>query len=293
MNLGATLSNVNNFFWNIFHRIHVNDFLDIALVAFLIYKLLMLTKNTRASQVLKGFFLLVAANWVSMLLGFESLNWVLKNILNNGTLVLLILFQPEIRSTLEHLGRGTRIDRFQNKNSDTNIISEITHAVLNLARRRVGALIVFEKNTGLKEVIDTGTQINAHISSPLLVNIFEPNTPLHDGAVVIKDGRIEAAACLLTLSEQSSLSRDLGTRHRAGLGISETTDAIVLIVSEETGIISVAQGGKLTRHLDADGVNKILKTIFQDGSSSKINALYNTVRQKASAYIRRKKDAQQ
>ena len=243
------------------NRPQLNDLLDILIVAVLIYQMIMLTRDTRASEVLKGFLLLVGASLLSSLLGLTALTWVLKQILSNGALVLVVLFQPEIRRVLEQLGRGAKMEHFQSDGEENQrIISEITQCLTSLSRRRVGALIVFERRTGLKDVME---------SAPLLENIFEPNTPLHDGAVIIRGTRIVSAACMLTtLSESNAITRDLGTRHRAAIGISETTDALVLIVSEETGVISMARDGKLTRHLDAKAIGEILSTMYhqpQDG----------------------------
>ncbi len=270
---------ISTFFWNIFNRPHIKDWFDILIVAALIYQLFMLTRERRANAVLKGLLLLIVISWVSSFLGLSALNWVLMNILNNGSVVLLVLFQPELRQALERLGRRARIDRTQNSGDEgTRIVSELTQSLLSLSRRRVGALVVFEQSSGLKDFIDTGTPIDSIISGPLLVNIFEPNTPLHDGAVIIRGERIAAAACVLTLSEQSNLSRDLGTRHRAGLGVSEGTDAIVLIVSEETGIISMAQGGRLTRHLDAEALSKALTPLYKREVIS-LQTVWNSLRQ--------------
>ena len=263
-------SQLQTFFWNIFNRPQLNDLLDILIVAVLIYQMIMLTRDTRASEVLKGFLLLVAASLLSSLLGLTALTWVLKQILSNGALVLVVLFQPEIRRVLEQLGRGAKMEHFQSDGEENQrIISEITQCLTSLSRRRVGALIVFERRTGLKDVMETGTRLDSTISAPLLENICEPNTPLHDGAVIIRGTRIVSAACMLTtLSESNAITRDLGTRHRAAIGISETTDALVLIVSEETGVISMARDGKLTRHLDAKAIGEILSTMYhqpQDG----------------------------
>ena len=259
------------FFWNIIHRPQLNDILDIIIVAVLLYQLIMLTRETRASDVMKGFIMLILACLLSGLLGLTALTWVLNLILRNGVIVLVILFQPELRRILEQLGRGAKMDRnLQTADEDNGrIISEITQCLLNLSRRRVGALIVFEQRTGLKDVIETGTQLNSEISAPLLENIFEPNTPLHDGAVIIRGTRIMSASCMLsTLSESSAITRDLGTRHRAAIGISETTDAIVLIVSEETGVISMARDGKLIRHLDATAITDILSSMYHQPQAS-------------------------
>ncbi|MBQ3156134.1 MAG: diadenylate cyclase CdaA [Clostridia bacterium] len=248
------------YLWNVLHRPGLTDIADILLVAVIVYKLLMLTRDTRGSAVLKGLLLLLVLVGVSSLVGLTALNWLLMAVLNNGPIVLVILFQPEIRKALEQIGRGARIDvrRDEAQEDAAKLIDEIIRCLLNLSRRRVGALIVFEGKTGLKDIIENGIPLDSQISAGLLENIFEPNTPLHDGAVVIRDRRIMSAASFLSLTD-ASISHDLGTRHRAALGVSETTDATVLIVSEETGIISMARGGKLMRHLD----QKALKTILE------------------------------
>lgn len=264
-----------NILWNVFNRPQITDILDILIVTFLLYQVLMLTRQTRASAVLKGFLLLIAASWVSDLFGLTALNWVLMSVLNNGAVVLVILFQPELRKALEQIGRGTLIEstRLDSYASNKLTVEEIVQCLMSLSRRRVGALIVFEQKIGLKDVMEGGTRIDATISAPLLENIFEPNTPLHDGAVVIQGDRVAAAACILTLSEGRGISRDLGTRHRAAIGISEITDAMVLIVSEETGIVSMAKGGKLTRHLDAASLNQILSGIYSNAHQGLLSML--------------------
>ncbi len=249
--------------WNVFHRPGLSDIADILIVAVILYELLMLTRQTRGSAVLKGLVLLLLATWFSELLGLTALNWLLMSVINNGALVLVILFQPELRKALEQIGRGAMLEHRDDDGEDRKrIVDEIIQCLVDLSRRRVGALIVFEQKTGLKDVSETGTAIDARISAPLLENIFEPNTPLHDGAVLIRGTRVMAAACILTLTEGRGISRELGTRHRAAIGVSETTDAIVLIVSEETGIISMARGGKLTRHLDANSLREVLESMY-------------------------------
>lgn len=259
---------VQTFFWNIIHRPTWIDYLDIIIIAFLIYQLVKITRQTRAIQVLKGLAVIIVASYASELLGMTTLNWVLRSILNNGVIALMILFQPELRKALEQIGRTAKLDRSAQRDESERIVDEITQCLLRLSRRRVGALIVFEQRTGLKDITESsGTEIDSIISAPLLENIFEPNTPLHDGAVIIRGQRIVSAACVLTLSEDRSISRDLGTRHRAGLGVSESTDAVVLIVSEETGIISMARGGKLTRHLDAEGIRRVLREMYHEDHS--------------------------
>lgn len=256
---------VRNMGWNLTHRLGVVDVFDILIVAIIIYELLLLTRHTRGSALLKGLFLLLVIAVLSNLLGLVSVNWLLTAILQNGAIVLVILFQPELRKALERMGRSKVINKGKKRDPDDEqevIISEIIQTINDLSRRRVGALIVFEQKTGLQDIIETGTKLDADISAPLLENIFEPNTPLHDGAVVIRDNQIMAAACILPLAEASGVSRELGTRHRAGVGISENTDAIVLIVSEETGIASMAKDGQLTRPLTNDMLRDILNELF-------------------------------
>ncbi|HNX61149.1 MAG TPA: diadenylate cyclase CdaA [Candidatus Limiplasma sp.] len=273
---------IQNVLWNVFNRPSITDIVDILIVAFLLYELLMLTRETRASAVLKGLVMLVLASWISDLLGLTALNWILLNIVNNGAVVLVILFQPELRKALEQIGRGAIRDtsRVTDHEENEQIVREISNCLLSLSRRRVGALIVFEQRIGLKDIIETGTALNSRISSALLENIFEPNTPLHDGAVVIRGNQIMAAGCFLTLSEGKSISRELGTRHRAALGITETTDAITLIVSEETGIISMAKEGRLTRHLDRMSLEQVLLSMYHQKDSSLWSALMEKTRRR-------------
>lgn len=256
--------------WNILHRPRIADILDILIVAFLIYQLLKYTRQTRVSQVAKGIVVLLLASWLSELFGMRTLSTLLKWVISAGPVVLIVVFQSEIRRMLEGIGNSSLFDRVKTDDREIEvalIVTEMTRALLNMAKRRVGALIVIERRTRLTEIINTGTQVDGLISQPLIENIFEPNTPLHDGAVIVRGDRVVAAACLLNLSEGTGISRDLGTRHRAGLGISETTDATVFIVSEETGIVSMARGGKLTRHLDARSIELILHELYDAGPS--------------------------
>lgn len=284
--LNTLWEQAKNILWNVFNRPQITDILDILIVAFLLYQVLMLTRQTRASAVLKGFLLLIAASWVSDFFGLTALNWVLMSVLNNGAVVLVILFQPELRKALEQIGRGTLIEstRLDTDSAKRLTVDEIVLCLMNLSRRRVGALIVFEQKIGLKDVVEGGTRIDAFISAPLLENIFEPNTPLHDGAVVIQGDRVAAAGCILALSEARAISRDLGTRHRAAIGISDNTDAMVLIVSEETGIISMAKAGKLTRHLDAASLSQILSGIYSNAHQSPLVTLLNKTKERTRRY---------
>jgi diadenylate cyclase len=283
--LTALWDTIQTALWNVFHRPGLSDIIDILIVTVIIYFLLMMTRQTRASAVLKGLVVLLIATFVSDLLGLTALNWLLMSVVNNGAVVLVILFQPEIRKALEQLGRGAvRENSHAGEGEDqARIIDEIIQCMTDLSRRRVGALIVFEQKTGLKDVIETGTAVDARISAPLLENIFEPNTPLHDGAVVIRGTRVVAGACILTLTEGRGISRELGTRHRAAIGISETTDAIVLIVSEETGIMSMARGGRLTRHLDTKSLREILEGIYAQPHTHRLASLLGRKRGKEAA----------
>ena len=260
------MTTFDNIIWNLTHRLGVKDIFDILIMSVIFYEILILIRRTRSSALLKGLFVLIVISIASSLLGLTSLNWLMTSILNNGAIVLLILFQPEIRKALERMGRSNLLTRHTRaataEDERERIISEIIQTMLDLSHRRVGALIAFENMTGLQDVIDTGTEVDAIISAPLLENIFEPNTPLHDGAVVIRGERVQAAACILPLTEANGVSRELGTRHRAGIGLSENTDATVFIVSEETGTMSVAQGGQLMRPMHEDSLRGILENIY-------------------------------
>ena len=268
--MGDLWTTVRNMLWNLTHRIGIIDIIDILIVAAIIYELLLLTRHTRGSALLKGLFLLLVIMVVSNLLGLKSLNWLLLAILQNGALVLVILFQPELRKALERMGRSKLLTKSNRRNVDEErdtVISEIVQTVVDLSRRRVGALLVFERQTGLEDVIETGTRLNAEVSAPLLENIFEPNTPLHDGAAVIRDDQVIAAACILPLAEASGVSRELGTRHRAAVGISENTDAAVVVISEETGIVSMARDGTLKRPLSTDELKAFLNDYYSINNS--------------------------
>ena len=246
-------------------QFRVADAVDILIIAIFLYRLIVLTKETRAYQVLKGIGILFIAAILSDTLQLQTVSWLLNSVVASGIIVSVVLFQPELRRALEHIGRGELF--YKNLFSDlqqeeTQIVAELQQAILNLSKRRVGALIVIEQKTGLGDIISTGTRIEGIISAPLIENIFEPNTPLHDGAVIIRSGRIVAAACFLPLSEDFSVSRDLGTRHRAALGVSSVSDSVTLIVSEETGVISFARDGKLVRYIDQKALKNLLETIF-------------------------------
>lgn len=261
-------------FASLFTRPDWRDWLDIALVTVLIYYALKLLLRTRANSVFKGIIIIFVVAWISDVLQLHTISWAIQLILNTGIIVLVVLFQPELRRALDQLGRSKistqmfNTQRRQRARHSEQVVGEIVKALTNMARKRIGALIVIERQTSLSDIAESGTQIDAEITDPLIENIFEPNTPLHDGAVVIRDNHIMAAACILSLSEGKGISRELGTRHRAALGITETTDAISLIVSEETGIISMACGGRLTRHLDRAALEEILNPLYTQKETS-------------------------
>jgi diadenylate cyclase len=238
-----------------------------AVIAYVFYKLFMLIRETRAEQLIKGIFVLIFATWASGFFRLYTVNWLLRNTMTVGVIALLIVFQPELRRALEFLGRGGIIlGKPLNEALDKEtkiLIDEITSAVQSLAKKKTGALIVLERETGIGEFMETGTKIDAVVSSQLIQTIFATNTPLHDGAVVIREKRIASAGCVLPLTENQSLSKELGTRHRAGLGISEHSDAIAIIVSEETGVISTAKDGRLSRYLDAKTLKEMLTNLYK------------------------------
>lgn len=253
------------FIKEIIKNLSVTNIIDIMIVAFAFYKFYMLIKETRAEQLLKGIIVLVIASAVSGWLKLYTTYWILDNALKVGVVAILIVFQPELRRALERIGSTSFLSKsFKEVEEEItkNIINEIVNAVASLSRQKIGALLVLERETGLNEVVETGSKINGIISSGLLINIFIPNTPLHDGAVIIKKDTIKAAGCLLPLSENMYISKELGTRHRAALGITETSDSLAIVVSEETGAISIADDGKLTRFIDTKTLESILKKYY-------------------------------
>ena len=249
-------------FNRIFSNIRIRDIVDIIIVAIVLYNLFKLIRETRAEQLVKGIFAIFVFEKISGegWLELYTINWILKNTMTVGVIAILIVFQPELRRGLEYIGRS----RFFTKSfleirgeSLSKTVEEIVEACASLSRQKIGALIVLERETGLKEVVETGTRIDGLVSSNLLINIFIPNTPLHDGAVIIKDDTIKAAACFLPLTDNMNISKELGTRHRAGIGISERSDSLSIIVSEETGAISIAENGTIARHLDSKTLRQI------------------------------------
>ena len=262
-------TSIGALFTNLFEHPDWHNIVDVAILAVLIYNVIKLVIHTRSNSLFKGIAVVLIMAWLSSLLRFNAVSWLLNQIISMGLLVLVILFQPEFRRGLDQIGRSKfmrrvfgPVGRQEEAEQVEKPVTEIVRAMNDMARKKIGALIVVERVTGLGDVIETGTRVDAEISAPLIENIFEPNTPLHDGAMIIRNRRINAAACILPLSSDPSISKDLGTRHRAAIGITETTDAVSLIVSEETGIISMAREGRLTRHLDARSLNILLTELF-------------------------------
>lgn len=234
--------------------------IDILLVWYVIYKLIMIVKGTKAVQLLKGIFVIILVKVASDKFHLQTLGWMMEQVLLWGFLAIIIIFQPELRRALEQLGRGRFFSRTANQEEENQekLVESIAKAVDYMAKRRIGALISVERETGLNDYIETGIGLDSKISSELLINIFIPNTPLHDGAVIIQKNCVAAAACYLPLSESPFISKELGTRHRAALGISEVTDSITIIVSEETGSVSLTKNGELHRDLKAEAFKDML-----------------------------------
>ena len=243
------------------HTIIWLDVLDILVVAFFLNKLYQMLKNTRAASLVKGLLMLVAITFISKWLNLYVINWLLEKFMTMLMFALPVVFQPELRRALEQIGRGKLFRRSTvlNEIQVETMLEAVATTADDLSRRKIGALMVFERETGLGDYIETGIPIDGLISTALFENIFIPNTPLHDGAVIIRGDRIAAASCLLPLTEARNLSQELGTRHRAAIGLSEQTDALVLVVSEETGAISLARGGGLQRYLTHQDVKDLLR----------------------------------
>ncbi len=257
----------------------LQDAVDIALVTFLAYKLIKIINKSNAGQVIKGIILLIVAMQVAQLLELRVISYLFVNTMQLGLLALVIVFQPELRKALQRVGRS-RFTQFIDR-EETNVIMEkaivqTVEACTAMSWARDGALIVFQRSIMLDDIVKTGTILDGEPSSEFIKNIFYPKAPLHDGAVVIQNGRVSAAGCVLPLSENTNLSKELGTRHRAGVGMSENSDAVVVIVSEETGSISVAIGGMLKRHLAPETLEKLLRNeLLPKTDENKKTALFN------------------
>lgn len=246
--------------WLSVPRIYITDIIELCILAYLIYHVVKWVKNTRAWTLVKGLVVIMVFWLLAVIFELNVIIWIIRNTINVGIIAIVVIFQPEFRKALEQLGQKNIMKSLitfddtkdRNEKFSDHTLNEIVRATFELARSKTGALIVMEGNVSLDEFERTGIVLDSLISSELLINIFEHNTPLHDGAVILRGNRIVAATCYLPLSDNMQLSKDLGTRHRAGIGISEVTDSLTIIVSEETGKVSIAKGGKLIRNVDGD-----------------------------------------
>lgn len=252
-----------NYFSDLSWHDWIKDIIDVGIVSFIIYKMILLVRGTRAVQLLKGIFVLVAVWAISTWFNLYTLKWLMNQMFTWGIFAVLIIFQPELRRVLEQLGRGKLFARSYSLDRDVvnDQIDGVIKAIRFMASRKIGALIVFERSTGLNELIESGIQMESKITSELLINIFTPNTPLHDGAVIIRGNQIMAAGCYLPLSENPFISKELGTRHRAAIGVSEVTDAISVTVSEETGQVSLSLGGMIVRDINDES---LISKLFEE-----------------------------
>lgn len=255
----TTLENVFSRATNYMQTIGIADVVDILIVAFLIYKLIQLIRKTNSYNLAKGLLLFLVVLWLSEALRLTMISFILRKATEIGVVFLVVLFQPELRHILEKIGSRLTSRSNQADPEVTSAISQTVMACADMAETRTGALIIFERYVSLQSIIATGTVIDAEVSSELLKNIFFNKAPLHDGAVIVRDGRVAAAGCVLPLSSSMNISKDLGMRHRAGIGMSEQSDAVVLIVSEETGSISCALEGTLKRHMKPQAVDRLLR----------------------------------
>lgn len=253
-------------------RLGWRDAIDIIIVAYFLYRLILLIRGTRAEQLIKGLIILLIALVASEELGLQTINWVLRGLMTMGLVAIPIIFQPELRRALEQLGRGGIFKRSFYSLEEENfykVTEELLKAIPVLVKKKIGAIIVLEKETGLKDFIETGIKIEGTVTAELLINIFMPRSPLHDGAVIIRGNIVAAAGCYLPLTENPHLSKELGTRHRASLGLTEVSDAVAIIVSEETGVISLAHNGKLIRYLDEKTLRSNLIDLYLTPSHKK------------------------
>lgn len=240
--------------------IGISDFVDIIIVAYLLYKFIWLARKSNFSNVAKGIVLIIVGLWLSEVLKLTMINYLLRKVLELGLIALLIIFQPELRRLLERLGSTFSNGKALNGTAINDVITQTVDACMSMSETHTGVLIIFERSVSLTHIISNGTIINSDVSAELLKNIFFKNAPLHDGAVIIRNMKIAAAGCVLPLTDRTNLNKELGTRHKAGIGMSEKSDAVVVIVSEETGAVSVAIDGMLKRHLTEESLSSILHT---------------------------------
>lgn len=250
------------------------NLIDILVIWFLIYELMVLVRGTRAVQLFKGIIIIIVVKLISWYIGLTTVSWVMDQIINWGVIAMVVIFQPEIRRGLEHLGRGTMFTRTKTENEEEEaLITQLDQAIQYMSKRRIGALIAIEMDTGLEEYIETGIPLDAEVTGALLINTFIPDTPLHDGAVIIKGGRIAVAAAYLPLSDSKLIPKELGTRHRAAVGISEVTDALTIVISEETGGVSITKDNELIRDMTQENYLKFLRAHLYKKESTVQNKL--------------------
>jgi uncharacterized protein (TIGR00159 family) len=259
---------MSGFLESLSHLRWLLDLLDIALVAFIVYRIILLIKGTRAVQMLLGLAVVILVYFVSSFAGLFTLHWILDNFLSSIIIVIIVIFQADIRRALIHVGRNPFFAEMT-RDEGGEVLDELVKACVGLAAKRIGALIVIERETGLKDFLEIGVEIDAKISSDLINAIFIPYSPIHDGALVIQQGRLARAGCFLPLTQNPDVSKALGTRHRAAIGLTEMVDAVVIVVSEETGKISVVVGGKITRGLDSTVLRRVLLRLLDPSKGEK------------------------
>ncbi|MDO1605062.1 diadenylate cyclase CdaA [Lactobacillus sp. YT155] len=260
------------FNYNIFSWSTLTNIIDILVVWFAVYKLLMLIRGTKAIQLLKGIFFILIIKGLSWVLNLHTVSYMMDQVLSWAIIASIVIFQPEIRRGLEHIGRAPfwELGGYEEENASAkNLINSIDDAVQYMSKRRIGALITIQMNTGLEEYIETGIPLDSDITSALLINIFIPNTPLHDGAVIIQDNKVAVAAAYLPLSESTTIPKEYGTRHRAAVGISEVTDALTIVVSEETGGVMITRNGQMMNDLSREDYLKYLNAQLNNESEKK------------------------
>ncbi|HAB50435.1 MAG TPA: TIGR00159 family protein [Lactobacillus sp.] len=260
---------------NLFSWQNLVSLLDVLVVWYVIYMLMMLLRGTKAVQLFRGIVVIILIKLASWYIGLETVSWIMDQVINWGIIAIIVIFQPEIRRGLEHLGRGSLFANYNRKENEAEIklVDALDQAIQYMSKRRIGALITVQMNTGLDDYIETGIPLDADVSGALLINIFIPNTPLHDGAVIIKDNRIAVAAAYLPLSESNLIPKELGTRHRAAVGISEVTDALTIVVSEETGGVTITKNNELIRDLTQQDYRKLLYNELVPTQEEKTNAV--------------------
>ena len=248
--------------FDVFANIRLLDILDISLVAFIIYRIILLIKGTRAVQMLLGLVVIFVVYIASRVGDLHTLNWFLSNFLSSIILVIVVIFQNDIRRALMHVGRNPFFGGMSSK-EESAVIEELVKASIALGGRKIGALIAIERENGINDILESGTKIDARVSCELIRAIFMPSSPIHDGALVVQQGRLAMAGCFLPLSRGLDLTKDMGTRHRAAVGLTELSDAVAIVVSEETGNVSVAVNGGMTRNLDATSLKKVLGRLLE------------------------------